>query len=79
MSSNSALKVVSSSTFGLLSRQLVLPAMCLLNCFLILMCISTGDVNVQTSQVFESVFINSGDNPFKLINNSVKYVSPLYQ
>ncbi|KAJ9140236.1 hypothetical protein P3X46_030908 [Hevea brasiliensis] len=35
-------------------------------------CIESGDANVQTSQAFEAVFINSGDNPFELIKNSIK-------
>lgn len=33
-----------------------------------------GDVHVQTNRVAEAVFINWGDNPFKLIKDSVKYV-----
>ncbi|XP_065874401.1 probable galactinol--sucrose galactosyltransferase 2 [Euphorbia lathyris] len=35
-------------------------------------CVESGDVNVQTSRAFQSVFINSGDNPFNLISDSVK-------
>ncbi|KAG8638751.1 probable galactinol--sucrose galactosyltransferase 2 [Manihot esculenta] len=35
-------------------------------------CIESGDANVQTSQAVEAVFINSGDNPFELIKNSIK-------
>ncbi|GFZ11983.1 chloroplast RNA-binding protein 31B [Actinidia rufa] len=31
------------------------------------LCIESGDPNFQTSQAFESVFVNSGDNPFELI------------
>ncbi|KAL5750655.1 hypothetical protein ACOSP7_025258 [Xanthoceras sorbifolium] len=38
------------------------------------LCLESGDPNVQTSQVLQAVFINSGDNPFKLIKNSMKYV-----
>lgn len=34
----------------------------------------SGDPNVQTSQVFEAVFMNSGDNPYKLMRNSIRYV-----
>ncbi|KAI8529106.1 hypothetical protein RHMOL_Rhmol12G0200300 [Rhododendron molle] len=34
--------------------------------------IESGDPNVQTSQVFEAVFMNSGDNPFELIKDSIK-------
>ncbi|KAF5957367.1 hypothetical protein HYC85_004592 [Camellia sinensis] len=35
-------------------------------------CIESGDPSVQTSQSYEAVFMNSGDNPFKLIKDSVK-------
>ncbi|XP_040988889.1 probable galactinol--sucrose galactosyltransferase 2 [Juglans microcarpa x Juglans regia] len=35
-------------------------------------CIESGDANVLTSQSLEAVFINSGNNPFELITNSVK-------
>ncbi|KAM3319205.1 hypothetical protein P3S67_006405 [Capsicum chacoense] len=34
------------------------------------MCVESGDANVQTTNVSELVFMNSGDNPFNLI----KYV-----
>ncbi|KAH7857612.1 hypothetical protein Vadar_014538 [Vaccinium darrowii] len=34
-------------------------------------CTESGDPNVQTSQVFEAVFMNSGDNPFELIKDSI--------
>lgn len=34
-----------------------------------------GDAHVQTSQSLEAVFVNSGDNPFELIRDSIKYVS----
>ncbi|KAK4438452.1 putative galactinol--sucrose galactosyltransferase 2 [Sesamum alatum] len=33
-------------------------------------CVESGDADVQTAQVSESVFINSGDNPFELIKES---------
>ncbi|KAB2053568.1 hypothetical protein ES319_A12G196100v1 [Gossypium barbadense] len=35
-------------------------------------CAESGDANVQNSQILEPVFINSGDNPFELIKNSIK-------
>ncbi|XVE56686.1 hypothetical protein DITRI_Ditri04bG0030600 [Diplodiscus trichospermus] len=35
-------------------------------------CVESGDANVQISQIFEPVFVNSGDNPFELIKNSIK-------
>ncbi|XP_022729354.1 probable galactinol--sucrose galactosyltransferase 2 [Durio zibethinus] len=35
-------------------------------------CVESGDANVQISQILEPVFINSGDNPFELIKNSIK-------
>uniref|UniRef100_A0A2N9GEK3 galactinol--sucrose galactosyltransferase n=1 Tax=Fagus sylvatica TaxID=28930 RepID=A0A2N9GEK3_FAGSY len=35
-------------------------------------CVESGDVNVQTSQSLEAVFINFGDNPFELLKNSIK-------
>ncbi|XP_062168819.1 probable galactinol--sucrose galactosyltransferase 2 [Alnus glutinosa] len=35
-------------------------------------CIESGDVNVQSFQSLEAVFINSGDNPFELIKDSIK-------
>ncbi|GMJ00082.1 seed imbibition 2, raffinose synthase 2 [Hibiscus trionum] len=35
-------------------------------------CVESGDADVQTSQMLEPVFINSGDNPFELIKNSIK-------
>ncbi|KAL6281006.1 hypothetical protein ACE6H2_017887 [Prunus campanulata] len=38
-------------------------------------CIESGDPNVQTSQVTEAVFMNLGDNPFKLIRNSTKILA----
>ncbi|KAL0417258.1 UNVERIFIED_CONTAM: putative galactinol--sucrose galactosyltransferase 2 [Sesamum latifolium] len=33
-------------------------------------CVESGDGHVQTTQVSEAVFINSGDNPFELIKES---------
>ncbi|OMO94433.1 Raffinose synthase [Corchorus capsularis] len=38
-------------------------------------CVESGDCGVQTSKVLEPVFINSGDSPFKLINNSIKILA----
>ncbi|XWS47860.1 hypothetical protein CRYUN_Cryun13aG0021700 [Craigia yunnanensis] len=35
-------------------------------------CVESGDANVQISQILEPVFVNSGDNPFQLIKNSIK-------
>lgn len=40
--------------------------------FLYIRCSVLGDVNVQTSKAMEAVFINSGDNPFEVITNSIK-------
>jgi len=31
-----------------------------------------GDPDVQTSEALESVLINSGDNPFELMRDSIK-------
>ncbi|KAL7098370.1 hypothetical protein ACP275_09G013200 [Erythranthe tilingii] len=36
------------------------------------LCVESGDVNTQTSQVSEAVFVNSGNNPFELITDSIK-------
>ncbi|XP_038878350.1 probable galactinol--sucrose galactosyltransferase 2 [Benincasa hispida] len=36
------------------------------------LCIESGDVNVQTSKAMEALFINSGDNPFEVITDSMK-------
>ncbi|PIN23071.1 Galactinol--sucrose galactosyltransferase [Handroanthus impetiginosus] len=33
-------------------------------------CIESGDAHVQTTEVSESIFVNSGDNPFELIKES---------
>ncbi|KAL2459498.1 putative galactinol--sucrose galactosyltransferase 2 [Forsythia ovata] len=35
-------------------------------------CIESGDAYVQTTQVSEAVLINSGEDPFELIKNSIK-------
>ncbi|XP_027942108.1 probable galactinol--sucrose galactosyltransferase 2 isoform X2 [Vigna unguiculata] len=35
-------------------------------------CIESGDAHVQTSQSLEAVLVNSGDNPFELIRDSIK-------
>ncbi|XP_061366078.1 probable galactinol--sucrose galactosyltransferase 2, partial [Gastrolobium bilobum] len=35
-------------------------------------CIESGDADVQTSQSIEAVIVNSGDNPFELIWDSIK-------
>ncbi|PON72347.1 Glycosyl hydrolase [Parasponia andersonii] len=37
-------------------------------------CAESGDPNVQTYRVLEAVFMNSGDNPYKLMRNSIEYV-----
>ncbi|GLU12644.1 hypothetical protein SLE2022_293080 [Rubroshorea leprosula] len=38
-------------------------------------CVESGDANVQTLQTLEPVFINSGDNPFELIKESIKILA----
>ncbi|KAL9235597.1 hypothetical protein vseg_010343 [Gypsophila vaccaria] len=38
-------------------------------------CLESGDPDVQTTQVSESVFINSGENPYELIRNSIKILA----
>ncbi|XP_074287624.1 putative galactinol--sucrose galactosyltransferase 2 [Silene latifolia] len=38
-------------------------------------CVESGDPDVQTTQVSESVFINSGENPFELIKNSIRILA----
>ncbi|KAL4193260.1 hypothetical protein AMTRI_Chr06g176040 [Amborella trichopoda] len=38
-------------------------------------CIESGDPNVKTSQALEAVFINSGDNPFELMKESIKILA----
>ncbi|WJX33145.1 galactinol--sucrose galactosyltransferase [Trifolium repens] len=35
-------------------------------------CVESGDAYVQTCQSLEAVFVNSGDNPFELIRDSIK-------
>ncbi|KAK6148258.1 hypothetical protein DH2020_019170 [Rehmannia glutinosa] len=35
-------------------------------------CVESGDAHIQTTQVAESVFINSGNNPFELITDSIR-------
>jgi len=41
---------------------------------LVVLHIGSGDPDVQTAKVSESVFIHSGENPYELIRNSIKYV-----
>uniref|UniRef100_A0A0A0LU62 galactinol--sucrose galactosyltransferase n=1 Tax=Cucumis sativus TaxID=3659 RepID=A0A0A0LU62_CUCSA len=36
------------------------------------LCVESGDVNLKTSEAMEAVFINSGDNPFEVITDSMK-------
>ncbi|XP_011086999.1 probable galactinol--sucrose galactosyltransferase 2 [Sesamum indicum] len=38
-------------------------------------CYESGDPEVQTSQALEGVFVNSGDNPFELIKDSIKILA----
>ncbi|KAL0335802.1 UNVERIFIED_CONTAM: putative galactinol--sucrose galactosyltransferase 2 [Sesamum radiatum] len=38
-------------------------------------CYESGDSEVQTSQALEGVFVNSGDNPFELIKDSIKILA----
>uniref|UniRef100_A0A7N2MKY1 Uncharacterized protein n=1 Tax=Quercus lobata TaxID=97700 RepID=A0A7N2MKY1_QUELO len=39
-------------------------------------CVESGlDFNVETSQSLEAVYINSGDNPFELLKDSINYFS----
>ncbi|KAJ0989449.1 hypothetical protein J5N97_007805 [Dioscorea zingiberensis] len=38
-------------------------------------CIESGDPDVRTSQVSEAVFINSGDNPFELMRDSIRILA----
>ncbi|KAF1871134.1 hypothetical protein Lal_00020868 [Lupinus albus] len=35
-------------------------------------CVESGDPDVETMKVTEAVYVNSGNNPFKLITNSMK-------
>ncbi|KAK1319219.1 putative galactinol--sucrose galactosyltransferase 2 [Acorus calamus] len=37
-------------------------------------CVESGDPDVQTSQVHEAVFINSGENPYELLKDSIKQI-----
>lgn len=52
-------------SFSLLNNSLI---------WILLLFKSSGDGGVQTSEAFEAVFINSGDNPFELIKDSIKYI-----
>ncbi|XP_057548850.1 probable galactinol--sucrose galactosyltransferase 2 [Amaranthus tricolor] len=38
-------------------------------------CVESGDPNIQTTHVSESVFINSGDNPYELLKDSIKILA----
>ncbi|PIN22495.1 Galactinol--sucrose galactosyltransferase [Handroanthus impetiginosus] len=38
-------------------------------------CYESGDPEVQTSEALEGVFVNSGDNPFELIKDSIKMLA----
>ncbi|PIN24128.1 Galactinol--sucrose galactosyltransferase [Handroanthus impetiginosus] len=38
-------------------------------------CYESGDPEVQTSEALEGVFVNSGDNPFELIKDSIKILA----
>ncbi|XP_066343088.1 probable galactinol--sucrose galactosyltransferase 2 [Miscanthus floridulus] len=40
-------------------------------------CFESGDPDVQTMEAVDAVFINSGDNPFKLLKESIKMVSKI--
>ncbi|GJN27258.1 hypothetical protein PR202_gb15264 [Eleusine coracana subsp. coracana] len=40
-------------------------------------CFESGDPEVQTTEAVEAVFINSGDNPFKLLKESIKTLSKI--
>ncbi|KAM0847426.1 hypothetical protein ACQ4PT_055008 [Festuca glaucescens] len=40
-------------------------------------CFESGDPDVQTMEAVDAVFINSGDNPFKLIKESIKLLSKI--
>uniref|UniRef100_A0A0D9W6A7 Galactinol--sucrose galactosyltransferase n=1 Tax=Leersia perrieri TaxID=77586 RepID=A0A0D9W6A7_9ORYZ len=40
-------------------------------------CFESGDPDVQTSEAVDAVFINSGDNPFKLMKESIKILSKI--
>ncbi|KAJ8553957.1 hypothetical protein K7X08_024635 [Anisodus acutangulus] len=38
------------------------------------MCVESGDVNVQTTNVSEVVFMNSGDNPFRILSRYLRII-----
>ncbi|KZV41917.1 hypothetical protein F511_11339 [Dorcoceras hygrometricum] len=38
-------------------------------------CYESGDPQVQTSEAMEGLFVNSGDNPFELIKDSIKILA----
>ncbi|KAH9624604.1 hypothetical protein KSS87_010307 [Heliosperma pusillum] len=38
-------------------------------------CLESGDPDVQTTRVSESVFVNFGENPYELIKNSIKILA----
>ncbi|CAM0904155.1 unnamed protein product [Alopecurus aequalis] len=40
-------------------------------------CFESGDPDVQTMEAVDAVFVNSGDNPFKLIKESIKIMSKI--
>uniref|UniRef100_A0ACD5UCR8 Uncharacterized protein n=1 Tax=Avena sativa TaxID=4498 RepID=A0ACD5UCR8_AVESA len=40
-------------------------------------CFESGDPDVQTVEAADAVFVNSGDNPFKLIKESIKILSKI--
>ncbi|XP_051136786.1 probable galactinol--sucrose galactosyltransferase 2 [Andrographis paniculata] len=40
-------------------------------------CYESGDRNVRTSMAMEGVFVNSGDNPFELLKDSIKILATL--
>ncbi|VAH48824.1 unnamed protein product [Triticum turgidum subsp. durum] len=40
-------------------------------------CFESGDPDVQTKDAVDAVFVNSGDNPFKLIKESIKVLSKI--
>ncbi|CAN6235384.1 unnamed protein product [Urochloa humidicola] len=40
-------------------------------------CFESGDPEVQTMEAVDAVFINSGDNPFKLMKESIKLLSKI--
>ncbi|KAL1323407.1 hypothetical protein HN51_033757 [Arachis hypogaea] len=40
-------------------------------------CVESGDAHIKTSQSLEAVFVNSGNNPFELVRNSIKILEKL--